>query len=118
MEIADVFVVNKADRPDADLFVKNLRLMLAPSFSNHTMPVPVIKTVASQKKGIEELLSSIKENIAREKHAEKHSWLLAEKAFQLIQQQKMKSVNKNELKEKIDALGNAFNLYQFIRQYF
>jgi len=118
MEIADVFVVNKADRPDADLFVKNLRLMLAPSFSNHTMPVPVIKTIASQKKGIEELLSSIKENIAREKHAEKRSWLLAEKAFQLIQQQKMKSVNKKELKEKIDALGNAFNLYQFIRQYF
>ncbi len=118
MEIADVFVVNKADRPDADLFVKNLRLMLAPSFSNHTMPVPVIKTIASQKKGIDKLFSSIKEHIAREKHAEKHSWLLAEKAFQLIQQQKMKSVNKSELKQKIDALGNAFNLYQFIRQYF
>jgi LAO/AO transport system kinase len=118
MEIADVFVVNKADRPDADLFVKNLRLMLAPSFSNHTVPVPVIKTTASQKKGIEELFSAIKESIAREKHAEKHSWLMAEKAFQLIQQQKMKSVNKNELKEKIDALGHTFNLYQFIRQYF
>ncbi|WP_462222732.1 methylmalonyl Co-A mutase-associated GTPase MeaB, partial [Ferruginibacter sp.] len=29
MEIADIFVVNKADRPDADTFVKNLRLMLA-----------------------------------------------------------------------------------------
>ena len=35
MEIADVFVVNKADRPDADIFVKNLRLMLAPAFHNH-----------------------------------------------------------------------------------
>ena len=32
MEIADIFVVNKSDRPDADLFVKNLRLMLAPAF--------------------------------------------------------------------------------------
>ena len=32
MEIADVFVVNKSDRPGADVFVKNLRLMLAPSF--------------------------------------------------------------------------------------
>src|SRR5688572_31488511 len=28
MEIADIFVVNKAERPDADQFVKNLRLML------------------------------------------------------------------------------------------
>src|ERR1700741_2657143 len=35
MEIADVFVVNKSDRPDADTFVKHLRLMLAPTFSTH-----------------------------------------------------------------------------------
>src|SRR5262245_46747637 len=51
MEIADVFVVNKADRPDADMFVKNLRQMLAPAFSNHYNEVPVLKTTASQKEG-------------------------------------------------------------------
>ena len=27
MEVADIFVVNKSDRPDADLFVKNLSLI-------------------------------------------------------------------------------------------
>jgi LAO/AO transport system kinase len=118
MEIADVFVVNKADRPDADLFVKNLRLMLAPAFSNHTMPVPVIKTIASQKKGVAELFQSVTDSIEQKKHTEKRSWLMAEKAFYLIQQERMKPVSKNELKEKIDALGNTFNLYQFIRQYF
>ena len=35
MEIADVFVVNKADVPMQIPFEKNLRLMLAPSFSKH-----------------------------------------------------------------------------------
>ena len=50
MEIADVFVVNKADRPDADILVKNLRLMMAPTFNKHYQEVPVIKTIASQKK--------------------------------------------------------------------
>ncbi len=30
MEIADIFVVNKADRPGADLFIKNLRSILPP----------------------------------------------------------------------------------------
>ena len=55
MEIADIFVVNKADRPDADLFVKNLRQMLAPAFSTHYHEVPVIKTVALQKEGINDL---------------------------------------------------------------
>ena len=32
MEIADIFVVNKSDRPDADTFVNNLKMMLAPAF--------------------------------------------------------------------------------------
>src|SRR5512138_96572 len=55
MEIADIFVVNKADRPDADQFVKNLKLMLAPAFHNRYDEVPVIKTIASKKKNEQHL---------------------------------------------------------------
>jgi len=118
MEIADVFVVNKSDRPDADLFVNNLRLMLAPAFHNHTMPVPVIKTIASQKKGIDELLETIRNIFSRGKDNEKRSWLLAEKAFHLIQQKKMETVDKSILKQQIEAAGKDFNLYTFIKQYY
>ncbi len=118
MEIADVFVVNKADRPGADLFVKNLRLMLAPAFHNHTMPVPVIKTIASQKEGIAELLKTITESFSQVKDNEKRSWLLAEKAFYLIQQKKMTAIDKTMLKEKIEEAGKDFNLYAFIREYY
>lgn len=118
MEIADVFVVNKADRPDADLFVKNLRLMLAPAFHNHTMPVPVIKTVASQKEGITELLKTITDSFNKIKDNEKRSWLLAEKAFHLIQQKKMTEIDKNMLKQRIEEAGNDFNLYAFIKNYY
>ncbi|MGB5007273.1 MAG: methylmalonyl Co-A mutase-associated GTPase MeaB [Ferruginibacter sp.] len=118
MEIADVFVVNKSDRPDADLFVKNLRLMLAPAFHNHNMPVPVIKTIASQKKGIDELLKTITDSFLLAKDNEKRSWLLAEKAFHLIQQKKMTAIDKGLLKQKIEAEGKDFNLYAFIKQYY
>jgi LAO/AO transport system kinase len=118
MEIADVFVVNKADRPDADIFVKNLRLMLAPAFHNHTMPVPVIKTIASQKEGIAELLQTITDAFKIVKDKEKRSWLLAEKAFHLIQQKKMLLVDKAMLKQKIKAAGQDFNLYAFIKDYY
>lgn len=118
MEIADVFVVNKADRPDADLFVKNLRLMLAPAFHNHAMPVPVIKTTASQKKGIVELLKTITDSFNQVKDNEKKSWLLAEKAFHLIQQKKMVAIDKSILKEKIEEAGEDFNLYAFIKNYY
>lgn len=117
MEIADIFVVNKADRPDADLFVKNLRLMLAPAFHNHTMPVPVVKTIASQKKGIEELLKLISEDLKGGKINEKRSWLLAEKAFYLIQRKKMEPIKKTALKQKIEETGDGFNLYRFIKNY-
>jgi len=50
MEIADMFIVNKADRPDADMFVKNLRMMLAPAFHNHQQEVKILKTIATKKK--------------------------------------------------------------------
>src|SRR3954462_1248107 len=52
MEIADIFVVNKADRPGADQFIKNLQLMLAPAFHHTKYTIPLLKTIASQKEGI------------------------------------------------------------------
>ena len=117
MEIADLFVVNKSDRPDADLFVKNLRLMLAPAFHRKDVPVQVIKTIASQKKGIDELYHAIITHTQHQGIHEKRSWLLAEKAFYLIQQKKMTGINKAMLKNKIETAGNDFNLYQFIQNY-
>lgn len=117
MEIADVFVVNKSDRPGADVFVKHLRQMLAPTSHHHAMTIPVIKTIASQKTGMDELMKEINTIIAHKKSSEKRSWLLAEKAFYLIQHKKMLLINKNELKEKIEAAGKNFNLYRFVDTY-
>ncbi len=117
MEIADIFVVNKADRADADLFVKNLHLMLAPAFQSKQFPVQVIKTIALQKKGIDELFKTIVENISYQKNGDKKYWLLAEKAWQLIQQKKMAAIKKAALKDKIEQEGEKFNLYRFIQQF-
>lgn len=119
MEIADLFVVNKADRPDADEFVKNLRLMLAPSFRSHYHEVPVIKTIATQNIGVEELLSQIEHLLKHPHSKEKKYWLLAERAFQLIQKKRMCGISKAELKEKIQELAahHSFQLYSFIKNY-
>jgi len=117
MEIADIFVVNKADRPDADLFVSNLSLMLAPAFHSKNITIPIIKTVATTKHGINELYDAIVNQIAHSKLNEKRSWLLAEKAFFLISQKRMKGIDKNELKKEITKEGKEFNLYEFIKSY-
>ena len=116
MEIADIFVVNKADRPDADLFVKNLRQMLAPSFSKHYHEVPVVKTVASQNSGVKELNDMILKLLQKSHLTDKTFWLLAERAFYLIEQKRMMDIDKSVLKKEIEKLypkGN-FNLYKYI----
>ena len=115
MEIADIFVVNKADRPDADLFVKNLHLMLAPAFRSHYNEVPVIKTVASANTGVDELFSQIQHLLKHHHSKEKKYWLLAERAFQLIQKKKMRGIDKQLLKKEIEQLSQSgsFNLYKF-----
>jgi LAO/AO transport system kinase len=120
MEIADIFVVNKADRPDADKFVNNLRQMLAPAFTNHKEEVPIIKTVASQKKGIDELLKKITEHQQLVQRTDRRFYLLTEKALRLIQNYRMSNVDKQQLKKDIEAeFGKeTFNLYSFIKKYY
>jgi LAO/AO transport system kinase len=117
MEIADIFVVNKSDRPDADIFVKNLQQMLAPTFSKHYNEVPVVKTIASQKEGIKELIEIILHQIQKAHLTDKTFWLLAERAFYLIEQKRMKGIDKVVLKKEIEAAYSkgGFNLYKFIK---
>ena len=116
MEIADVFVVNKADRPDADLFVNNLRQMLAPAFSKHYNEVPVVKTIASQKEGVKELMDIVNHQLQKSHINDNTFWLLAERAFYLIEQKRMKGIDKAVLKKEIEELfkQGEFNLYKFI----
>ncbi len=117
MEIADIFVVNKADRPGADAFVKNLRLMLAPSFSNHAVEIPIIKTIATTSEGISALIDAVKKLLSHPMANPKKQWLLAEKAWQLIVQKRMKGITKAELQEAIAQEENDFNVYRFIKQF-
>lgn len=117
MEIADIFVVNKSDRPDADSFVRNLRLMLAPAYSRQHHEVPVIKTIASQKTGIKELAEEI---IRQNSHQsrEKKIYLLASKAWHILQRIRMKGIDQQKIGQQIGAeleKGN-FNLFRFIQQ--
>lgn len=116
MEIADAFVVNKADRPGADAFVKALRQMLAPAFHQHKKEIEIIKAVASDKMGIDVLYKAIKKHLTENTANEKKAWLLAERAYQLIQQKRMKDVSKEALQKEIGrAQQNAsFNLYRFV----
>jgi len=58
MEIADIFILNKADSPLADRTEKQLKAMLDLGLVGKTPP-PVIKTVATEGKGVNKLIKEI-----------------------------------------------------------
>jgi len=58
LEVADVFVVNKADRPGTDETVSDLRGMLELSRARSWTP-PVLRTVATTGDGVDELFDAI-----------------------------------------------------------
>ena len=59
MEIADVFVLNKADREGADRFEQQLRAILQLVPERNGWKPPIVLTVATENKGIDELSRQI-----------------------------------------------------------
>jgi LAO/AO transport system kinase len=110
MEVAQAFTVNKADREGADKFANNLKKLV-----HHQQPViPVFKTVADKKQGISGLCDwlltpSVVDNSRK-------PFLMAEKAFKLLQQERMRDIDKIRLLNDIKfALSETdFNIYRFI----
>lgn len=115
MEIANIFVVNKADREGADTFVKNLRMMLAPAFIHNSYEVPILKTVATTKEGLDELLNSIEKTLASFTN-ERKAWLLSERAYRIIQRYRMRDVSKEELKNEF-LKSDETNLHRVVKKY-
>lgn len=59
MEIADIFVINKADREGVLRTEKELEALLTLSMRSDYWSPPIIKTIATQSSGIEELVDAI-----------------------------------------------------------
>ena len=109
MEIAQGFVVNKADREGADQFANKLKKLV----SQQHQDIPVFKTVADKNEGIAGLCKWIEK--AGKKRNERHNFMMAEKAFQLIQHRRMQDIDKTKLRQAVDeALSKSdFNIYKF-----
>ncbi len=119
MEIANIFVVNKADRDGAEGLYHNLR-MLTHEKAGGKEETPVVKTVATAGTGIDVLATAITKFLDEQKNMpEKRLHLLTEKSWQLIQTQRMKDIDHNKLKSALAiALQKGdFNLYSFTKQF-
>ncbi len=119
MEIADIFVVNKADRPDADRLAKNLQQLVSSAAGTGREPIAVIKTIATGRTGVADLLASILARSSSPWMDERRIRLLAEKAFQLIVQKRTRDIHREALLQIIrpQLLDGSFNLYRFVSAY-
>ncbi len=77
MEIADIFVINKSDRDGAEHVEREIRTLQSLATRNDRWTPPIIKTVASQGVGVEELAGAIS---AYEKYLQKENLALAKSA--------------------------------------
>ncbi|MGQ9799643.1 MAG: methylmalonyl Co-A mutase-associated GTPase MeaB [Ignavibacterium sp.] len=97
MEIADLFVLNKSDRPGSQQAYTALQtiLMIKEHDENSWLP-KIIKAIASENKGIEDIIQEI------EKHK---SFLIEKNLFQVKRQNqaklRIKEIVENKLKEKL-----------------
>ncbi len=110
MEIADIFVVNKSDREGAEAFANNLKKLV----HQRTEIIPVINTIADKAAGVDELMQVIQDQPF--KNNSRRAYLLAEKAWKLIQHEKMKNISRIKLHEEISvaSVDPSFNLYRFV----
>jgi len=119
MEIADLFVVNKADRPDAARYLNHLKLMLAPVYARSEKEIPILQTTATTNEGIAQLYQTLQDVASSQKQDDKRNIVLAEKAYRLIESKRLQDIDRSKLAAAIKTereRGN-FNLYRFVAKY-
>ena len=107
LEVADVFVVNKADRDGADSVVRDLRYMLSlgDRRTDEGWRVPIVKTVASRGEGADEVVEQI------ERHG---GWLVDNGQLEVRRRRRaadeVEAIALTNLRERIGDLSGSESL--------
>jgi LAO/AO transport system kinase len=112
MEIADIFVLNKADSPLTERTERQLRAMLDLGFGGKNPP-PVVKTVATEGKGVDNLVDEI-DKLVKEKDKELREsrkkrlipWMLRDIISEKIYHSITQSINESEFDKIIERIHN------------
>lgn len=110
MEIADAFIINKADRDGADTYFNTLKKLI----HQKEKTIPIYKAIASQNTGVAEIAGYIR-GLSKSIN-NKREFLLTEKAWQLIRNKRMACIDKKKLQHDLaEAISKpGFNLYSWI----
>ncbi len=118
MEVADLFVVNKSDRPDATTFTNHIRQMMMENGVDENL-VKVIPTIASQGVGIQELTQAIDAHQIAHAQIGANKKLVLAKVVQLIVANKMRKIDLVKMEQDLTtALSKStFNIFEFTQRF-
>ncbi len=123
LEIADIFVINKADLPGAKVLHAFLKKIVD---QNHEIHKPdIVNTIATaqtaQPANIQLLLKTIQNRFNHHiENSHKRAALISQKARKLIEYQISKTIQEDKLQQYIfeQLEKGSFNLYRFLRNFY
>ena len=112
MEIADIFVINKSDRDGADRVEKEIRAMQSLAMRQDNWTPTIVRTVASEGKGVAELAAAIAQY---EQFLDKHGLRLQkkianwrERLVEMLRESLLQRVLREQLdEERLSELASA-----------
>ena len=120
MEIADIFVVNKADRDGADLMQAELKAMLEMGGRKDSWKTPVLPVQAHKGLGVAELVQSLEDHRAFRRYKgkgcdrERKKRIALEEAKEIIFEELQSRISKKLGGKRIPKIENP---YEFARDY-
>ena len=110
MEIGDVFVINKSDREGVIRTEKELEALLALAHRHDFWEPPIVKTIATENKGIEEMSEAIESfyNYQRsgEKNNHRRTAIARWRLMELLQERLVADIlDRNGTRDRIDELA-------------
>lgn len=109
MEIADVFVVNKADRDGADRLASEIEMMLSLTGDKKADRPPVVRTVAPTREGVEELVTTIETVRARREESGQMAARRRDRLFRQFEAQ-VEGLLRQKVRRRIAALDSSLHL--------
>jgi LAO/AO transport system kinase len=103
MEIADIFVINKSDRDGAERVEREIRALQSLAVRGDNWTPPIVKTVASDGRGIEELAAAIRDY---EDYLQKEN-LILQKKTQNWQERLLEMLRDTLLERAREHVGNG-----------
>jgi LAO/AO transport system kinase len=118
MEIADLFVVNKSDRPDAATFAHHIEQMLMDNMQSDSLP-KVIQTIATQGVGMNDLVMAIEAENVNAKKEDRLLSLNMHKLVQLIIADSIKGIDRTAIQAtlKVEMQAPNFNIFAFAQKF-